>query len=42
MKNIRLSGTTKRILIIAAVIVIIGAGWLWMQRGSRDGDALNL
>src|SRR3546814_17289316 len=21
---------------------IIGAGWLWMQRGSRDGDALNL
>ena len=42
MKNIRLSGTTKRILNIAAVIVIIGAGWLWMQRGSRDGDALNL
>jgi len=42
MKNIRLSGTTKRILIIAAVIAIIGAGWLWMQRGSRDGDALNL
>src|SRR3546814_19387084 len=42
MKNIRLSGTKKRILIIAAVIVIIGAGWLWMQRGSRDGDALNL
>ena len=42
MKNIRLSGTTKRILIIAAVIAIIGAGWLWMQRGSRDGDALTL
>jgi len=42
MKNIRLSGTTNRHLIIAAVIAIIGAGWLWMQRGSRDGDALNL
>ena len=36
MKNIRLSGTTKRILIIAAVIAIIGAGWLWMQRELVD------
>ena len=42
MKNIRLPGTAKRALIIAAVIAIIGAGWLWMQRGSRDGDGLTL
>ncbi len=35
MKSIHLSSITKRLLIVAAVIAIIGAGWLWVQRGDR-------
>ena len=42
MKSIRLSSVTKRILIVTAVIVIIGAGWLWVQRGDRDDNTLRL
>src|SRR3546814_14102393 len=42
MKSIRLSSTAKRVILVAAIVAIIGAGWLWMQRGSRDGDALTL
>lgn len=42
MKSIRLSSTTKRVIVVAAVIAIVGAGWLWMQRGSHGDDALRL
>ena len=42
MKSIRLSSTTKRAIVVAAVIAIVGAGWLWMQRGSHGDDALRL
>lgn len=42
MKSIHLSSVTKRVLIVAAVIAIIGAGWLWVQRGDRDDNTLRL
>jgi len=42
MKSIRLSSVAKRVIIVAAVITIIGAGWLWMQSGDRDDNALRL
>ena len=42
MKSIHLSSVTKRLLIVAAVIAIIGAGWLWVQRGDRNDNTLRL
>ena len=42
MKSIHLSSITKRLLIVAAVIAIIGAGWLWVQRGDRNDNTLRL
>lgn len=42
MKSIRLSSVTKRVIIVAAALAIIGAGWLWMQRGGRDDETLRL
>jgi len=42
MKRIRLPGIPKRAFIVVAVVAIIGAGWLWMQRGSHDDEALRL
>ena len=42
MKEIRLSGTAKRVLIVVAVIAAIGAGWLWTQRSGNGGETLTL
>lgn len=42
MKEIRLSGTAKRVMIVVAVIAAIGAGWLWTQRSGNGGETLTL
>lgn len=42
MKRIRPSSAAKRVIIVAAVIAIVGAGWLWMQRGGHDDETLRL
>lgn len=42
MKSIRLSSATKWAIVVAAVVAIIGAGWLWMQRGARNDETLRL
>ena len=39
MKRIRLPGIPKRIFIVVAIVAIIGAGWLWMQRSGHDSEA---
>lgn len=42
MKRIHLPGMSKRVFIVVAIVAVIGAGWLWMQRGSHDDEALRL
>ncbi|AVA15029.1 secretion protein HlyD [Sphingopyxis sp. MG] len=42
MKRIRLSGVARWIVIVAIVVAIATAGWLWMQRGDRSDEALRL
>lgn len=38
----RLSGAAKRIIIVAAAIVVAGAGWLWIQRAGHEDGMLRL
>ncbi|MFA7585555.1 MAG: biotin/lipoyl-binding protein, partial [Novosphingobium sp.] len=42
MNFIRRLSIRQRVVIVAVIVVAVGAGWLWAQRGGSDDETLRL